>query len=167
MIPVSPFLTRPSATWIIRREQRLPISVEEAWDYFSAPSNLNNITPDYMRFQVTSEAPESLGRTYAGQIITYKVRPILGIPLNWMTEIKHVREHEYFVDEQRFGPYRLWHHQHLFKAIPGGVEMVDLVHYKLPFGFLGNLAHGLFVRRQLEDIFDFRYRTLEERFGKL
>jgi len=120
-----------------------------------------------MDFQVTAEAPESLGRMYAGQIITYTVKPLFGIPMKWMTEITQVREGEHFIDEQRFGPYRLWHHQHFFKTIPGGVEMVDLVHYKLPLWILGNIAHGLFVRQQLEGIFDYRYAVLEKRFGKI
>ncbi len=151
---------------MLRRVQRLPISLELAWDFFSSPSNLKDITPSYMGFLVTAEAPESHGRMYAGQVITYKVKPLLGIPLTWMTEITHVREGEYFVDEQRFGPYRLWHHQHFFKPVDGGVEMTDVVHYKLPLWILGNIAHGLFVRRQLEGIFDYRFRVLEERFGR-
>ncbi|MCW3113213.1 MAG: hypothetical protein JWR18_1609 [Segetibacter sp.] len=103
---------------------------------------------------------------YAGQIIEYTVKPILGIPLYWMTEITHVDEGKYFVDEQRFGPYSLWHHQHHFKEVSGGVEMTDLVHYKLPFWILGDLANALFVSKQLREIFDFRYKTVEEKFGK-
>lgn len=151
---------------ILERVQRLPISIEEAWDFFSSPLNLRDITPSYMRFQVLSD-PKWVGRMYPGQIITYTVRPVLGIPLFWMTEITHVREGEFFVDEQRVGPYALWHHQHHFKPIEGGVEMTDLVHYRLPLGPLGTLAHALFVRRQLEEIFDYRYQVLEKRFGRL
>jgi ligand-binding SRPBCC domain-containing protein len=164
---MSPFLTPPAGAWMLRRVQRLPISLEQAWDFFSAPSNLKDITPAYMDFQVTAEAPESLGRMYAGQIITYTVKPLFGIPMKWMTEITQVCEGEHFIDEQRFGPYLLWHHQHFFKAVEGGVEMVDLVHYKLPLWILGNIAHGLFVRQQLEGIFDYRYAVLEKRFGKI
>lgn len=104
---------------------------------------------------------------YPGQIIAYTVSPLLGIPLYWMTEITHVREQQFFVDEQRVGPYALWHHQHHFKAIPNGVEMKDIVHYKLPLGWLGQLGNALFVRRQLESIFDYRWNVLEERFGKM
>lgn len=103
---------------------------------------------------------------YAGQIIEYKVKPVLGIPLYWMTEITHVEEHQFFVDEQRFGPYSLWHHQHHFKQVEGGVEMTDIVHYKLPFWFLGDIAHALFVKRQLKQIFDHRYLVVEQLFSK-
>lgn len=117
-----------------------------------------------MDFRVRSDAAW-LSKMYAGQIIAYTVRPLAGIPLYWMTEITHVQEGSYFVDEQRFGPYSLWHHQHHFRPIPGGVEMTDLVHYKLPLGWLGMLGHRLFVRRQLEQIFDFRWAVLEKRFG--
>ncbi|MCS7035897.1 MAG: SRPBCC family protein [Saprospiraceae bacterium] len=150
----------------LERVQRLPISIEEAWDFFSSPLNLRDITPPYMQFQVLSD-PRWVGRMYPGQIITYTVRPVLGIPLFWMTEITHVREGEFFVDEQRIGPYALWHHQHHFRPIEGGVEMTDLVHYRLPLGPLGALAHALFVRRQLEEIFDYRYQVLEKRFGRM
>jgi ligand-binding SRPBCC domain-containing protein len=117
-----------------------------------------------MGFEVLSDSGSE--KMYAGQVITYYVKPLLGLKLFWMTEITHVREQEYFVDEQRFGPYSLWHHTHFFKAVPGGVEMRDLVHYKLPFGFLGRLAHYLFVKKQLHGIFEFRRKVLEDRFGK-
>ncbi len=146
--------------------QKLPISLEEAWDYFSSPFNLQKITPPYMGFQITSEqTPET--KMYQGMIITYKVSPVLGIKLNWMTEITHVEDKKFFVDEQRFGPYALWHHQHHFKEIEGGVEMRDIVNYKLPFGILGDIAHVIFVKAQLKAIFDYRYKKLEEVFGKL
>ncbi len=154
------------AVYTLERVQRLPISLEEAWAFFSSPLNLREITPPYMRFEVLSD-PKWVGKMYPGQIITYTVRPLLGIPLFWMTEITHVREGEFFVDEQRVGPYALWHHQHHFKPIEGGVEMTDLVHYRLPLGILGDLAQALFVRRQLEEIFDYRYRVLEQRFGAM
>ncbi len=103
---------------------------------------------------------------YAGMIIEYTVRPVLGIPLHWVTEITHVQEPEYFVDEQRFGPYALWHHKHFIRPVEGGVEMEDVVHYKLPLGWLGKLAHMLFVKRQLRQIFDFREKKLTELFGQ-
>jgi ligand-binding SRPBCC domain-containing protein len=103
---------------------------------------------------------------YPGQIIEYKVRPVLGIPLYWMTEITHVADQQYFVDEQRFGPYSLWHHQHHFKAVEGGVEMTDIVHYKLPLGWLGDIANNLFVKAQLKKIFAYRYQKTEALFGK-
>ena len=102
---------------------------------------------------------------YAGQIIEYTVKPVLGIPIYWMTEITQVKDKEYFIDEQRFGPYTLWHHQHHFKEIPGGVEMTDIVHNKNPFWFLGNIANALFVKNKLKEIFDYRYKKVEELFG--
>ncbi len=150
----------------LKRTQRLPISLEQAWDFFSAPDNLAKITPEYMAFHVTSE-PDFLQKIYAGQVITYTVKPVLGIPLFWMTEITHVEPGKFFVDEQRVGPYALWHHQHHFKAVDGGVEMTDLVHYNLPLGPLGDLAHWLFVRKQIQEIFDYRWKKLETFFGKM
>ncbi|TNE57356.1 MAG: hypothetical protein EP344_11270 [Bacteroidetes bacterium] len=153
------------AVFTLKRTQRLPISPEQAWAFFSAPVNLKKITPPYMGFDIRSD-PEFLDTMYPGQVIAYTVKPLLGIPLFWMTEITHVREGSFFVDEQRVGPYALWHHQHHFRAVPEGVEMTDLVHYRLPMGILGRLAHWLFVRRQLKQIFDFRYRILEEMFGR-
>jgi len=147
--------------------QRLPISPESAWDFFSNPMNLKAITPAKMGFHVTSDTDFSSRKMYAGQVITYTVTPILGIPLFWMTEITHVQEGQFFVDEQRVGPYALWHHQHHFKAIPGGVEMTDLVHYRLPLGWLGDFANWLFVRNQLKGIFDFRTKKLVELFGEM
>lgn len=118
-----------------------------------------------MNFRILSNTGN--GKMYPGQIITYKVSPVLGIPLFWMTEITHVKEGEYFIDEQRFGPYAMWHHEHRFSAMDGGVEMTDIVSYKLPLGPLGLLAYHLFVKKEVEQIFNYRYKVLEERFGKL
>lgn len=146
----------------LKRVQFLPISPQQAWDFFSSPMNLNEITPAYMDFRIISNSSDNI---YAGQIITYTVKPLLGIPLFWMTEITHVKEGAYFVDEQRSGPYALWHHTHIFREVEGGVEMTDLVHYRLPLGILGRLAHGLFVKKQLEDLFDYRYKVLEKKFS--
>ena len=152
------------AVYKIERKQLIRSSMEELWAFFSSPDNLAAITPSYMNFRITSES--SKHGIYAGQIITYKVSPILGIPLYWMTEITHVEHHKRFVDEQRIGPYNLWHHQHYFEATTEGVWMTDLVHYRLPFYFIGNLAHRLFLKRQLEGIFDYRYRQIESLFSK-
>ena len=154
------------AVYTLKRVQRLPISVEEAWAFFSSPKNLKAITPAHLGFDIKSD-PEFLEDMYPGQVITYTVKPILGIPLFWMTEITQVREGSFFIDEQRVGPYKLWHHQHHFKTIPGGVEMIDLVHYRLPLGWLGRIAHTLFVNQQVKHIFDYRYKVLEQRFGKM
>lgn len=153
------------AVYTLKRKQLLPIPLEQAWDFFSSPANLQKITPAYMDFQVTSD-PEFLQKVYAGQVITYTVKPLFRIPLFWMTEITHVEPGVFFVDEQRVGPYALWHHQHHFKTVPSGVEMTDLVHYKLPLGPLGDLANWLFVKAQLRDIFDYRYKKMEEVFGE-
>jgi ligand-binding SRPBCC domain-containing protein len=148
---------------VLKTVQKIPVSLEEAWDFFSHPRNLAVMTPEYLNLKFTNELYGE--EMYPGQVMTYRVKPLLGIPLFWMTEITHVQPGKFFVDEQRFGPYSLWHHQHHFREIPGGVEMTDLVHYKLPLGFLGDIAHGLFVRKQLESIFDFRYAKVESLFG--
>lgn len=153
-----------SKVYSLKYVQQLPVSLAEAWDFFSRPGNLRNITPDNLGFKVISKSGGD--RMYAGQLIQYTVSPLAGIPLYWMTEITHVKEREYFVDEQRFGPYSLWHHQHHFKAIKGGVEMTDIVHYKLPLWWLGDFAHHLFVKKELEKIFSFRFSKAEEIFGR-
>lgn len=152
-----------SKVYSIKTVQNLPVSLDRAWEFFSNPANLSTITPDNMGFRVISEHHGD--KMYAGQIIEYKVRPVLGIPLYWMTEITHVEDRKFFVDEQRFGPYRLWHHQHHFRETGKGVEMTDIVHYKLPLWFLGDIAHALFVKRRLEEIFEYRFKKAEEIFS--
>jgi ligand-binding SRPBCC domain-containing protein len=147
----------------LQYEQILNTSMDIAWTFFSRADNLEKITPSYMRYVVTS--PPTDMPVYAGQIITYVIRPVLGIPLRWMTEITHVVEGKYFIDEQRQGPYCFWHHQHHFEEAPEGVKMTDVVHYSMPLGILGNLAHALFVQRQLRDIFAFRRAAIERIFG--
>lgn len=151
--------------YTLKRIQRLPISLDTAWSFFSSPKNLSQITPAYMKFKITSEFFSD--KMYPGEIITYTVSPVANIPLNWMTEITHVKDGEYFIDEQRFGPYSLWHHQHHFKVIDGGIEMTDIVNYKIPFWIFGELAHSLFIKKQLQTIFSYRYKWLEDKFGKL
>tara|TARA_Y100000385_G_scaffold57237_1_gene54969 strand:+ start:984 stop:1445 length:462 start_codon:yes stop_codon:yes gene_type:complete len=148
----------------IKTKQKLPISSKEAWQFLSNPNNLAEITPKYMNFKILSGADRPI---FAGQIIQYKVTPVLGITLKWVTEITHVKENEYFVDEQRFGPYSLWHHKHFIKKINGGIEMEDIVDYKIPFGILGQIAHPLFVKNKLRQIFKFREKKLIKLFGKL
>lgn len=145
--------------------QTLPMTLDEAWAFFSSPENLKEITPDHLGFKITSKYHGK--KMYPGQIISYIVKPILGIPLEWVTEITHVEDRHFFVDEQRFGPYAFWHHQHIFREVEGGVEMQDIVHYKVPLGILGDIANALFVKRQLKDIFDFRYTLLEKRYGNM
>jgi ligand-binding SRPBCC domain-containing protein len=146
--------------------QKLPISLEAAWDFFSYAGNLKEITPASMGFKVTSD-PEFSNKVYPGQIISYIVTPILGIPLTWVTEITQVEHLKYFVDEQRFGPYSFWHHQHHFKAIEGGVEITDLLHYKAPMWILGDIANAVFIKGKINEIFEYRKQVLEGRFGKM
>jgi ligand-binding SRPBCC domain-containing protein len=148
----------------LKTVQKLPISLDEAWEFFSSPVNLRDITPAYMGFHITSTVPKIM---YPGLIISYIVKPILGIPLKWVTEITHVKEKEYFVDFQISGPYKIWHHQHHFKPIMSGVEMTDILNYKIPLGFLGVFIQKLFIGKQVEQIFEYRYKILEEKFGKL
>lgn len=148
----------------LRRLQTLPISREECWRYFSDPRNLANITPPELRFRALDE---DFRQMYPGMILRHRVSPILGVSMNWLTEITHVVEPELFVDEQRFGPYRFWHHQHHFREIDGGTRMEDIVHYSIPYGPFGELANVLFVRKQLDHIFDYRARTLARIFGSV
>jgi ligand-binding SRPBCC domain-containing protein len=154
-----------SKVYSIKTIQNIPVPLDTAWDFFSSPANLEEITPVDINFNIISQYHGN--KMYAGQVIEYKLKPLLGIPLYWMTEITHLADKSFFVDEQRFGPYRLWHHQHHFKAIEGGVEMTDIVHYKLPFWFLGDMAHRLFLKRRLKNIFDYRYKVIEQKFGSL
>jgi len=144
----------------LESKQWLPLSVEEAWKFFSMPENLNRITPPDMSFEILTGSGE---KTYAGQIITYKIRPMLNIPMNWVTEIIHVEEEHYFIDEQRFGPYRFWHHLHRFTPKDGGVLMEDVLHYALPGGWLGEFFGG-FVHKKVKGIFAFREEELNRIF---
>jgi len=144
--------------------QRLPISIAEAWSFFSDPNNLSRITPPSLGLEITSDPPDKM---YAGMIITYRVTPFLGIPMDWITEITQVAEPHLFIDEQRSGPYRFWHHQHHFREIDGGVEIRDIVHYALFIGPLGEIINTLIVRNQLREIFAYRRRYLEEKFGRM
>lgn len=151
-------------TYVLKTEQVIPVSLEEAWDFFSSPLNLEKITPQEMNFVVTSNYNEDT-KMYPGMIITYKITPILGIKMNCMTEITHVREGEYFVDEQRFGPYALWHHQHHFKAVEGGVKMTDILNYAIPYGIIGRLSNRILVDKQIKKIFSYREKAIIELFG--
>ena len=148
--------------YTLTKKQFLPITLEQAWDFFSSPVNLKKITPEYMGFKITSDLGD--GKMYPGQIISYIVTPVLGIPMSWTTEITHVVDKKYFVDEQRFGPYSLWHHQHWFREVEGGVEMTDIVNYGLPLGFLGRIANSIFVQNKLKEIFDYREKVVGQYF---
>ena len=143
-------------------KQNIPISLDEAWAFLSNPSNLKEITPPYMGFNILSGADREM---YPGQIIQYIVTPVLGIKAKWVTEITHVEDIKYFVDEQRFGPYAFWHHKHFIREIPGGVEMEDIIDYKVPMGILGQLVHPFLVQPKLDEIFEYRRKKLIELFG--
>lgn len=147
----------------LERKQNLNITIEEAWDFFSNPRNLSKITPDGMGFIITNEPPEKM---VPGMIITYKIKALAGINMNWVTEITYMQPPYMFVDEQRFGPYKFWHHTHNFKSAGNKTEMTELVYYGVPFGILGQIVHPIIVRPKLEDIFNFRYKMLDDYFNK-
>ena len=147
--------------YTLKAIQNLSIGIGEAWEFFSNPNNLKVITPEWLNFKVTSKLPDKM---YGGMIINYKVHPLLGIPVNWVTEITHVKEPFYFVDEQRFGPYKFWHHQHHFKETENGIEMTDIVNYALPFDPFSRIINSLVVKNRVGEIFRFREKKLEELF---
>lgn len=150
------------ATYQLTRRQTLPISLPQAWDFFSDPRNLAVITPDWLGFEILDDLP---AKVYPGMIIRYKVRPLFRIPVTWVTEITQVTEPAMFIDEQRVGPYALWHHQHHFRQVEGGVENVDIVTFQLPYGIFGTIAYHLIVKRKLNEIFNYRNQVLQDRFG--
>ncbi len=148
--------------YTLERTELVPIPIKDAWDFFSNPNNLLKITPPQLGLSITSGKQ---GRIYDGMIITYSVNLAPFLRSNWVTEITHLSALEYFVDEQRFGPYSFWHHKHFFTEKEGSTEVRDLVHYRLPLGLLGRVANALFVRKQLDFIFDYRSSKLDELFG--
>ncbi len=151
------------AIFQLKETQIVNASLKEVWAFIATPANLGKITPDYMGFDIqTTDLAEKM---YPGMMIQYKVRPILGIPMTWLTEITHMEEYKYFIDEQRSGPYTLWHHQHFLAEIPEGVEMNDIVTYKPHLGFLGTIANELFIRKQLDGIFEYRRKVLDKMFS--
>ena len=147
-----------------KSEQFIPTSADQVWEFISSPNNLKTITPPYMGFDIISKDLPT--KMYPGMIISYIVKPLLGIKTNWVTEITHIRENEYFVDEQRVGPYSLWHHQHMLEEVKGGTLMKDIVTYKPPFGFLGAIANSIIIRNKLMEIFDFRRSALNKKWPK-
>lgn len=153
------------AIYQLYREQKIPAGVEAVWDFVSSPGNLKHITPAYMGFEITSE--KLAEKMHPGMIIMYSVTPVFGIKMKWVTEITHVVDKKYFVDEQRVGPYKIWHHQHRIHPIDDGVLMTDLVTYKPPLGFLGALADQLLIHKKLDEIFDFRRKKLIQIFGDI
>ena len=149
----------------LHKTQKIPTTIDKVWDFISSPANLKKITPGYMGFNITSKMLSE--KMYPGMIISYKVSPVLGIKITWVTEITQVKEKEYFVDEQRVGPYTMWHHEHKIEPIEGGVLMTDIVSYKPPFGFLGSIANSILIKKQLKEIFDFRTVAMEKMFARM
>lgn len=148
--------------YTLHKKLKLPITLDQAWNFLSNPKNLKTITPDSMNFQMVSVVNRPL---YTGQIIQYTVTPLLGIKAKWVSEITHIEEKKYFVDVQMYGPYALWHHKHFIKEVEGGVEMEDIIDYKVPLGILGQLVHPILVKPKLEEIFSYRQNKLIELFG--
>ena len=146
----------------LERRQLLPISLETAWAFFSDPHNLQQITPVWLDFKITNTIP---GKMYSGMIISYRLRTLFQLPTTWITEITHVKEPVFFVDEMRVGPYRFWHHQHRFVETTTGIEMLDTVHYALKYGWFGQILHNMVIRTRLNEIFDYRQTALETIFG--
>ena len=152
-----------SGIYTLRAEQTIDLSLEKAWNFFSSPENLEKITPTHMGFKITSTVDK---KAYAGQIITYKVGVLPGIKINWVTEITQVKDNHFFIDEQCFGPYKMWHHEHWFEELPNGKTLMkDKISYKIPFGFIGHIAQTIFIKKQLKGIFKHRFTTLENVFN--
>ncbi len=146
----------------LRQEQFLPITLDKAWAFFSSPKNLNEVTPEDMVFEITSEMPDLM---YEGMMITYRIKPLLNISMNWCTEITHINNPLFFIDEQRKGPYHIWHHEHHFKEVEGGILMTDILYYDIGKSFFGWIAGHLFVHKKVKQIFEFRYKKLEQIFN--
>jgi len=144
------------------KEQRIPSDIETVWAFISSPENLKLITPDHLGFEITSQS--SPGKIYPGMMITYKVKPLLNIKLTWVTEITHIENNEFFVDEQRKGPYKIWHHEHRLTPVNGETLMTDLITYEPPFGFLGSILNRMIIRKKLKEIFNYREKILSELF---
>jgi len=151
------------AFYQFQKRQKIRTTIDEIWEFISSPGNLKEITPDYMGFDITTK--DLSEKMYAGMIISYEVRPLFGIKTTWVTEITQVIDKKYFVDEQRVGPYSLWHHQHIIEPLEDGVLMTDIVSYQPPFGFLGAIANKFIIKSKLNEIFNFRTKAIEKRFG--
>ena len=157
-------LKKHSGIYTLTTEQVLNVTLDKAWDFFSSPDNLQKITPKEMGFEITSVVDK---RAYPGQIVTYKVGIMPGVRSSWVTEITQVKDNVFFIDEQRFGPYKMWHHEHWFEELSDGKTLMkDKISYKIPFGPLGHLAQNIFIKKQLFAIFEHRYVILEKLFNE-
>jgi ligand-binding SRPBCC domain-containing protein len=146
----------------IKQTQQLPISLTEAWEFFSTPANLLDLTPTSMQLTAINQPAEKM---YPGMISTYELKPVPGVKFTWVTEITHIEDNVRFVDEQRSGPFRFWHHEHALKEIQGGTEVTDTLHYAIPFHFAGEIANKLFIEKEIHAVFAYRYYKLKEKFG--
>jgi ligand-binding SRPBCC domain-containing protein len=147
----------------LETKQDLPISLNEAWEFFSNPKNLLKITPKSLGFEILSDLDSSI---YASQIIQYKVTPLPYFKTTWVTEIMHVEDQSYFSDKQLYGPYKLWHHKHFFKEIKTGVQVIDIVDYVPPFGILGRILNPIIIKPRIIDIFEYRKKIVHNMFSK-
>jgi ligand-binding SRPBCC domain-containing protein len=144
--------------------QRLPVQIEEAWDFFTSPKNVGLITPPWLDFRMISDPPEYL---HPGTLVASEIRPVPGISIQWISEITHIRPPHFYITEQRVGPFKLWHHEHYFRVAEEGIEVEDIVYYGLYLGPVGSLAHDLYVRKKLHEVFTHRARAIEQRFGSI
>lgn len=149
--------------YTLEQTQSLPITIEAAWKFFSNPNNLSVLTPEWMHMDLGENVPTEM---YEGIIMTQQVKPLLGIPLTWVTEITKIKEYEYFIDEQRIGPYRFWHHEHRLRENNHGVDVIDTLHYAMPFSIFGQIAHQLSVKHKIQQVFSYRVEKLESLFAK-
>ncbi len=148
----------------IIKKQLIKTDIENLWDFMSSPKNLDRITPKEMKFNIKSKNKDQ--KMYEGMIITYTVTPLLNIPLNWVTEITHIKKNKYFVDEQRLGPYKMWHHEHIFEEKEDGILMTDIITYAPPMGVLGDIANKLFINKKVHNIFNYRKKIIDQIFNK-
>ncbi len=149
----------------LKKIQHIPISIENAWDFFSRPDNLAKITPSYMNFDILARS--DAGEMYPGMVISYRVSPMFNISVKWATEITQVKEYRYFIDNQIKGPYKIWHHEHHFKKVDGGIEMKDILFYEVSYGILGRLLHKFLIKKRVEEIFSYRAAKIKELFGSM
>ncbi len=154
-------IKKQSGVYILESHQRVNASLDKVWDFFTVPENLNAITPSNINFKITST---NLQKIYSGQIIAYSIKIFPFIANNWITEITFIKDKEFFIDEQRVGPYAMWHHEHHFKEIDNGVEMTDRVVFKLPMGVIGNFIAGKWVKNKVKSIFEHRFKVIENLF---
>lgn len=152
-------------TYHLEFTQTLPITIDAAWDFFSSPKNLRKITPEKMGFQITFQSGGE--KMYAGQLIKYKINIFPFVKSSWLTEITYVQKPYFFVDEQRQGPYSLWHHQHHFEEIEGGTKMLDIISYSIPLGIIGRMMNYLFIHQQINRIFEYRKKVLSQFFNEV